>query len=321
MSRAAMWTFGPDLSSSPEPKLGQWFVDLEEDAVSEDSRHIMVGLDGSPESGRALAWAGARTEVFGPVRPVAAWQYPWWAITPPAFGVPVPPPDADLHAAKQRLIDEVIEQQAPGIDRLETLTIHGSAGPALVEAAEGTSLLVVGTRGRGVVASAVLGSVSLHCVHHATVPVAVIPPDAEIDSPFGRVVVGVDGSKSSIAALQWVLENTSELTRVEAVHVWDLGATALAEVEQLAVEHLESMALDLVAEAVMLARGQAGQPEREVETMALRGDPRLLLRAASADADMLVVGAQGHQGVAHLLLGSVATALVHHPVVPTVVVR
>jgi len=70
-----------------------------------------------------------------------------------------------------------------------------------------------------------------------------------------------------------------------------------------------------------VARGQAGQPDREVETMALRGDPRSLLRAASADADMLVVGAQGHQGVAHLLLGSVSTALVHQPVVPTVVVR
>ncbi len=50
------------------------------------------------------------------------------------------------------------------------------------------------------------------------------------------------------------------------------------------------------------------------------GDARNILRDASRGSDMLVVGARGHRGVAHLLLGSVATGLVHQPIVPTIVV-
>jgi nucleotide-binding universal stress UspA family protein len=214
-----------------------------------------------------------------------------------------------------------VAQHVPPADRRETITFHGPAGPALVKASDGASLLVVGSRGRGAVASSVLGSVSLQCVHPARVPVVVIPAGTPADDRFGRVVVGVDGSKSSIAALAWALRNTSTQTRVEAIHAWNLGTNAFAEVEALAVEHLEPMALDVVADAVIVARGQAGQPDRDVDVAAHRCDARSLLRAASADADLLVLGAHGHQGVADLLLGSVATALVHQPTVPTVVVH
>ena len=47
----------------------------------------------------------------------------------------------------------------------------------------------------------------------------------------------------------------------------------------------------------------------------------VLWSLAAAEADLLVLGARGHEGVAHLLLGSVTTGLVHQPVIPTVVVR
>jgi nucleotide-binding universal stress UspA family protein len=297
--------------------------------MSVDGRYIVVGLDGSPESARALSWAAARTDRFGPIQPVTAWHYPWWAITPPTLGAPLPPPPQDLHAHHKRVVDALVARHVPVADRRETITVHGPAGPALVAAAEGASLLVVGSRGRGAVASSVLGSVSLHCVHHATVPVAVIPADGPTGDRLGRVVVGVDGSKSSIAALAWVLSNTDQQTRVEAFHAWQLGAAglmsidaanALAALEDL-VEDVEPMAHDMLADAVILAKGQAGQPDRDVEATPRRGDARSLLRTASADSDLLVLGAQGHQGVAHLLLGSVATALIHHPSVPTIVVR
>jgi nucleotide-binding universal stress UspA family protein len=57
-----------------------------------------------------------------------------------------------------------------------------------------------------------------------------------------------------------------------------------------------------------------------VEMLVLAGDPRAVLLSASADADLLVVGSRGHGVLEHLLLGSVASALAHHPTVPTIVV-
>jgi nucleotide-binding universal stress UspA family protein len=62
---------------------------------------------------------------------------------------------------------------------VETRT--GTAGPVLTDAAKDAELLVIGHRGRGAVASAVLGSVGLHCVLHATCPVTVVRP-AEVFS-------------------------------------------------------------------------------------------------------------------------------------------
>jgi len=62
------------------------------------------------------------------------------------------------------------------------VTVHariGHAGHELTEAAAGADLLIVGHRGRGALASAVLGSVGLHCILHATCPVMIVRPDAE----------------------------------------------------------------------------------------------------------------------------------------------
>ena len=75
---------------------------------------------------------------------------------------------------------------------------------------------------------------------------------------------------------------------------------------------------DLEAGVAAILTEVGGHPPLELRVMP--GDPRVALRAASSDADLLVVGSRGEGVLDRLLLGSVANALVHHPTVPTVVV-
>ena len=284
-----------------------------------EGRRMVVGVDGSPGSAVALQWAAARTDRFGPVHPVASWQYPWWSLTPLAPGAAaLPPPSADFHAEARQVLDRLLEAAGP-VERLEALTVHGPAGQALVGAADGASLLVVGTRGHGAMAAGVLGSVSLYCVNHASVPVAVIPGDALTDDRFHRVVVGLDGSPHSLAAARWAVANTPPDTRLELLYCRREGHSlkadrSLGTAASASPEGLVAAAIDVIsAERPDAATRLGGWSET--------GDPRQLLSLAAAEADLLVLGARGHEGVAHLLVGSVTTGLVHQPVVPTVVVR
>ncbi len=269
---------------------------------------MIVGVDGSAGSAAALAWAAARTDRLGPVRPVAAWQYPWWAMSPLSAGAAgMPPPELDLETTAREQIDEMLARVQP-VDAGEPILVKGPAGQALVEAGKQGSLLVVGTRGHGAVAAGVLGSVSLFCVNHATVPVVVVPVEtAGMADDHHRVVVGFDGSPHSVDALNWAVAHTGPDTTVDVFHCRKEGETA---------DVVRSLLADAISAAVAAHPDSAGR----VTGSDHDGDPRHLLREASADADLLVLGARGHQGVAHLLLGSVTTGLVHHPVTPTVVV-
>lgn len=280
---------------------------------------MVVGVDGSAGAAAALAWAAAHTDRFGPLQPVASWQYPWWSLTPLAPGAAaLPPPSADFHADSLDVVNRMLEAVGPS-DHREPLTAHGPAGQVLVAAAEGATLLVVGTRGHGAVAAGMLGSVSLYCVNHAQVPVAVIPDDALADDRFHRVVVGLDGSPHSLAAARWAVTNTPPDTRVELLYCGREGHglkadRSLGTAASASPEGLVTAAIDVIGAELPEARPRLGGWS---ET----GDPRYLLSLAAAEADLLILGARGHEGVAHLLLGSVTTGLVHHPVVPTVVVR
>ncbi|MCP4227696.1 MAG: universal stress protein [Actinomycetia bacterium] len=280
----------------------------------------IVGIDGSPGSTAALDWALARVALLGPVEPVAAWHYPWWALVPTATGTLVPPGDSEFQAITERVVANMLER-VDNEDVLDPQIIHAAAGTALVTAADRGTLLVVGTRGRGAVAGSVLGSVSLHCVNHARVPVAIVPADIAAEDRFQRVIVGIDGSDNADRAVQWAIDNTPSTSRIELINTWDPGAAAVAEVAVLAMERSEDFSTALVAEAIEAVRARAGETGHKITGLSRQGDARRVLRAEAEQADMLVVGARGHQGVAHLLLGSVATALVHQPTAATIVVH
>lgn len=278
---------------------------------------MVVGIDGSDGSAYALAWAAGQTERFGPVRPVAAWQYPWWTAGGPAA--------IDYVPSYERLADVVRREAEDAVSGIPAASLaplvveEGAPGPLLVDHGADAKLIVVGTRGRGAVADALLGSVSCHVVANATVPVAVVPAGAPVEDAHHRVVVGIDGSTNSIDALAWALITTDPAIVIEVVHAWTYIVAAFPVAPTVPIDDLEADAAATLDRTIAAARN-AAETDREVTRTMVAGDPRSALRAASEHADLLVVGARGHRGFLHALLGSVTTSLVHNPAVTTVVV-
>lgn len=142
---------------------------------------IVVGVDGSEGSERALEWAAAeaRTRKL-PLTLVSAWHAP---SAPMAAGMAwggVAAVDAigDLRMFAAKRLDDVCSEHADELAGLEVTrsVVQDDAAPALIDAAEDADLLVVGTRGHGGFAGLLLGSVSQHCVHHSPCPTVVVPP-------------------------------------------------------------------------------------------------------------------------------------------------
>ncbi|HVF32604.1 MAG TPA: universal stress protein [Acidimicrobiales bacterium] len=133
---------------------------------------IVVGVDGSDVSRAALAFAldearlrGARLDV------VVAWHEPYSAA---AIAPIATDPAVFSDAATRTLEDALASSDLTGVEigrRVE----RGGPAEALLRAAEGADLLVVGSRGHGGFTGLLLGSVSQQVVHHAPCPVVVVP--------------------------------------------------------------------------------------------------------------------------------------------------
>jgi nucleotide-binding universal stress UspA family protein len=132
------------------------------------------------------------------------------------------------------------------------------------------------------------------------------------------VVVGFDGSPHARDALRWTLGHVRRSARVTVVRAFTDESVA-GEVLRPTVGRAEDAARRELEHGVAAVLDHVpGHPP--VETAVLSGDPRAVLRSAGADADLLVVGSRGHGVLELLLLGSVASALAHHPTVPTIIV-
>jgi nucleotide-binding universal stress UspA family protein len=287
------------------------------DDMTEDSAGIVVGVDSTSAAAHAFRWAMAQRDRFGAVRPVAAWTNPWWYTV----GAPLIAPDGpgpDIAAAARHIIDSL----TAGSDRtglLEPLVAKGSAASVLIDHAAEANLLVVGTRGRGVIAEHLLGSVSAHCASRARIPVAVVPEDCPVTSD-GPVLVGIDGSAGSDAALDWALATTPADRRIVAMRAWDIPVLTGYEAVAIDPEVVERATVDAAAHQVAEACTRADVPPGRIEAVVREGDARDLLSRGEVNAEMTVVGRRGHTRIAQLVLGSVATSLVHQPNGPVVVV-
>jgi nucleotide-binding universal stress UspA family protein len=135
------------------------------------------------------------------------------------------------------------------------------------------------------------------------------------------IVVGVDGSAGSAAALKWAVEDArAKAWAIRAVMCWGFISQHHAPDEPIefdpnydeaeAAEALESLIVDAV-----------GRPDVEIERRVVLDLAAPGLLRASADADLLVLGARGIGGFQALLLGSTSDQCLHHSPIPVVVVR
>jgi nucleotide-binding universal stress UspA family protein len=139
-------------------------------------------------------------------------------------------------------------------------------------------------------------------------------------APERRVVVGVDGSASSVAALRWAGRVAAALgAEIDVVTVWEYAGTH-PDVTLVAGGAQRDDAMRRVESAAAEVFGD----DRPVGTrlLVLSGNsPAKTLIEASRDAEMLVLGSRGHGGFVGLLLGSVSAACAEHASCPVVVVH
>jgi nucleotide-binding universal stress UspA family protein len=135
----------------------------------------------------------------------------------------------------------------------------------------------------------------------------------------GRIVVGVDGSPSSLQALRWALRQAKATdSSVEAVHAWQIPVAYGTAVAVVPGDNFAESARRALEESVDEAL--AGRDDVQVDRVTEQGLPAQVLIERSRGAELLVVGS-GRGGFKGLLLGSVSQHCVAHAHCPVVVLR
>jgi nucleotide-binding universal stress UspA family protein len=273
---------------------------------------IVVAYDGSPDAQTGLTWA---------VRTALLTEQPVVAVV--ATATDDLTPERSLlwgdHLDEVRESAEKILGEALVADSAVELRA-GPVVPVVLEAAQDASLLVVGSRGHGQVAGTVAGSVSQHVARHAACPVVVARPVAHPSAR--RIVVGVDGSGGSDAAVEFACRR-AELTGedVVVIHGWRDGRATGTTRREVPAEFMDRIAEEerLLAESVAGVR--SAHPDVHIESEAIPVVAWRALADASAAATLVVVGSRGRGAFAGMLLGSVSQQVMHHADCPVAVVR
>jgi nucleotide-binding universal stress UspA family protein len=265
-------------------------------------------MDGSANSQDALRWAVRRAERTGAtVRAVMSWHYPSIFMIP-IIGQPVPPADAMEAATAEALAVQVETAVGDTSVVIEQLVRQGAPAVTLLDECGPDTMLVLGRQPTD--NRLVRGSVSRRVAGAASCPVAIVPEGAEVheDRP---VVVGVDGSDNSIAALRWAASVADGPIRV--VHVIDRSKHyGPADVDD---DILERMGRALVEAAIE----KVGVDPDRVTVVVEFDDARMTFIDPEIDASMIVIGSKGVTGIEGWL-GSVATTVSTIAKVPIVLV-
>ena len=278
-------------------------------------RPVVVGVDGSASAYRAVEWAAGEAHRRGVgLRLVRAFS---WTTADHPTGWVARYRDEMLDVSRRQVARavRVAADTRPDVEAESQVEI-GAPIEVLSSEARRAQLLVLGDRGLGEVAGLVLGSVAVSLAARGACPVVVVR--GERAGADGPVVVGVDGSPVSEAALAFAFDAAAARgVDLVAVHAW--SPTAIDEELASLVEW------DASAESAVLAERLAGwgqkYPQVAVRRTAVRDGAVRALVTASAGAQLVVVGSRGRGNAAGLLLGSVSHGVLHGAHCPVAVVR
>ena len=277
---------------------------------------IVVGVDESEGARDALRWSVREAALRdGQVVAVLAWGLlDQHTVVPEDFNPHYTEADAD--AALAQMITVAV---APDdVDSIQRRVVCDLPARALLDAAYNSDMLVVGARGLGGFRGLLLGSVSQHCVHHATVPTVVVRNPRDSSGTAG-VVVGIDGSAAAQRALVWAADEARlRATRLTVVHGFQVPLVGAYPYTTMTMDPtLMPRAARRLLDAALEQVDTTGLDVAPVSSPG--GGAHALLDCAS-DADLVVVGSRGLGSLQRLLLGSVATQVVHHAPGPVAVI-
>jgi len=292
--------------------------------MTSTSEFIVVGVDGSAAAVDAARWAaGEAARRNCELRLVHAYTLPASAGYPD-YG---PSPD-DLRPALHEEGQQAVDRLATDLHRtfpaltIRTKVLYDRPAVALRRESEHAALTVVGSGNTRRVYGVLLGSVALAVASTNPAPVAVIHRD-QSSAPTGPVVVGVDGSEISDAAVAFAFQAAS--TRgadLVAVNVWDDVVVAGSHrLQNVLVDpsRIEQEERTLLAERI--AGWSEKYPDVSVQQRLVEGRAVTALLDVARGAQLLVVGSHGRGGFAGMLLGSTSHSLIIHSPCPVVVVR
>jgi nucleotide-binding universal stress UspA family protein len=283
---------------------------------------IVVGVDGSVGSENALRWAVGEARLrSAAVRAVLAWAhgaYPH-AMTErfDVDGV------GDLTLSASQVLHETVRRAPLGDPPVEVRETVVDRPPvrALVDESRDAMMLVVGARGLSRLRRMVVGSVSGACVHEATCPAVVVHGHVDAKPDPRPVLVGVDGSAPSIAALRQAAgEAAMRGVPLRVVHAWTAELPAYAGFYPL----IDKAAMEKAAQGLLddcLDKGSMrDRGDLEVDAQLAYGPAARTLIEAAEFSQLLVLGARGHGGFAELLLGSTSHQCLSHAPCPVMVI-
>jgi nucleotide-binding universal stress UspA family protein len=281
-----------------------------------DGSCVLAGFDGSPGSVLALRWAAGEARLRRlPLAVCHAWHWPY----------PVPPSGSaileDFRRTAQHIVDKgvLIAREAAPRTVVRGRLRAGPTSAVLVNESRNAALVVVGAHGHGGFPGLTTGSSAARLPAYAHSPVIVV---RNADEPRGPIVVGVDGSAGSEAALAFGFEEAALRRRpLRAVYGCEEPDDATPTEPGTLTDADEARMVACSRLERTTSPWREKYPYVDAETSLLSRPPQDALLKAATGAGLLVVGGRGLGGAEGFRLGAVSSGMLQHAPCAVAVVR